>query len=285
MLAVEDGDQLGKRLIEERKKALPEAICAATDTLTVGLLQERMMKRRDITKTVYINGRPVFRKSCLRQVSVQVGYNLGLMPEQLGLDNYVNLFQETDFVLWVFNSLKLCLVVATIQLVLTSLAAYAFSRMCFPGRTRGLLALLVLQVFPNSMALAGYYILIYRFDMADNFLAIVLVLAAGSAFNIWLLKSYMAGIPKELDEAAFVDGASHFKAFTMSILLLAVPESVVIFLFSFIGIYSEYVISSVFLQSPKNFTLAIGLQSFITNQLAAAAVLASLPIMIIFMLL
>lgn len=215
-----------------------------------------------------------------------------LVPSQLGLDNYINLFQETDFVLWVVNSLKLCLVVAAIQLILTSLAAYAFSRMRFPGRTKGLLALLVLQVFPNSMALAGYYILIYRFGMADNFIAIVLVLAAGSAFNIWLLKSYMDGIPKELDEAAFVDGASHFKAFITIILPLAVPELVVIFLFSFIGTYSEYVISSVFLQSPKNFTLAIGLQSFITNQFAAhwtlfaaAAVLASLPIMIIFMLL
>ena len=215
-----------------------------------------------------------------------------IVPNKLGFDNYKELFQETDFVLWVVNSLKLCLIVAIIQLILTSLAAYAFSRMRFPGRTKGLMGLLVLQVFPNSMALAGYYILIYKFGLADNFLAIVLVLAAGSAFNIWLLKSYMDGIPKDLDEAAFVDGAGHFKTFLMIILPLAVPELVVIFLFSFIGTYSEYVISSVFLQSPKNFTLAIGLQSFITNQFAAhwtlfaaAAVLASLPIMRIFMLL
>ena len=215
-----------------------------------------------------------------------------IVPNKLGFDNYKELFQETDFVLWVVNSLKLCLIVAIIQLILTSLAAYAFSRMRFLGRTKGLMGLLVLQVFPNSMALAGYYILIYKFGLADNFLAIVLVLAAGSAFNIWLLKSYMDGIPKDLDEAAFVDGAGHFKTFLMIILPLAVPELVVIFLFSFIGTYSEYVISSVFLQSPKNFTLAIGLQSFITNQFAAhwtlfaaAAVLASLPIMIIFMLL
>lgn len=214
------------------------------------------------------------------------------IPGQLGIDNYINLFQETDFMLWVFNSLKLCLIVAIIQLVLTSFAAYAFSRMRFPGKSKGLIALLVLQVFPNSMALAGYYILIYEFGLADNFLAIVLVLAAGSAFNIWLLKSYMDGISRELDEAAFVDGAGHFTTFVKIVLPLTVPELVVIFMFSFIGTYSEYVISSVFLQSPKNFTLAIGLQSFITNQFAAhwtlfaaAAVLASLPVMLIFMLL
>lgn len=215
-----------------------------------------------------------------------------LVPDQLGIDNYVNLFQETDFMRWVWNSLKLCLIVAVIQLVLTSLAAYAFSRMRFPGKSKGLMSLLVLQVFPNSMALAGYYILIYKFGLADNFFAIVLVLAAGSAFNIWLLKSYMDGISKELDEAAFVDGAGHFTTFIKIVLPLTVPELVVIFLFSFIGTYSEYVISSVFLQSPNNFTLSIGLQSFITNQFAAhwtlfaaAAVLASLPVMLIFMLL
>lgn len=215
-----------------------------------------------------------------------------LVPKQLSVENYVSLFRETDFALWVFNSLKLCLIVAVIQLVLTSLSAYAFSRLRFPGRTKGLMALLVLQVFPNSMALAGYYVLIYKFGLADNFLAIILVLAAGSAFNIWLLKSYMDGIPKELDEAAFVDGAGHFTTFFRIVLPLTTPELVVIFLFSFIGTYSEYVISSVFLQSPGNFTLAIGLQSFITNQFAAhwtlfaaAAVLASLPIMLIFMML
>lgn len=215
-----------------------------------------------------------------------------LVPKQLSVENYVSLFRETDFALWVFNSLKLCLIVAVIQLVLTSLSAYAFSRLRFPGRTKGLMALLGLQVFPNSMALAGYYVLIYKFGLADNFLAIILVLAAGSAFNIWLLKSYMDGIPKELDEAAFVDGAGHFTTFFRIVLPLATPELVVIFLFSFIGTYSEYVISSVFLQSPGNFTLAIGLQSFITNQFAAhwtlfaaAAVLASLPIMLIFMML
>lgn len=215
-----------------------------------------------------------------------------LVPKQLSVENYVSLFRETDFALWVFNSLKLCLIVAVIQLVLTSLSAYAFSRLRFPGRTKGLMALLVLQVFPNSMALAGYYVLIYKFGLADNFLAIILVLAAGSAFNIWLLKSYMDGIPKELDEAAFVDGAGHFTTFFRIVLPLATPELVVIFLFSFIGTYSEYLISSVFLQSPGNFTLAIGLQSFITNQFAAhwtlfaaAAVLASLPIMLIFMML
>lgn len=140
------------------------------------------------------------------------------------------------------------------------------------------------------MAVAGYYILIYKFGLVDNFFALIFVLAGGSAFNIWLLKSYMDGIPKELDEAAMVDGAGHFIVFYKIVLPLTTPQLAVIFLFSFIATYSEYVITSVFLQSPGKMTLALGLQTFIADQFAAhwtlfsaAAVLSSLPIMIIFM--
>lgn len=213
-----------------------------------------------------------------------------LFPQKFSFQNYIDLFEETNFTLWVFNSLKMCLTVALIQLVITSLAAYAFSRLRFTGRKFGLMTLLVMQVFPSSMALSGYYIMIYKFGLVDSSIALILVLAGGSAFNIWLLKSYIDGIPVELDEAALVDGAGSFTVFIKIILPLAVPQLVVIFLFSFIGTYSEYIISSVFLQTPGKMTLALGLQSFITNQFAAhwtlfsaAAVLSSIPIMIVFM--
>lgn len=152
--------------------------------------------------------------------------------------------------------------------------------------------MLVLQVFPSSMALAGYYVIIYKFGLVNNMIAIVFVLAAGSAYNIWLLKSYIDGIPKELDESAFVDGAGHVTTFVRIVLPLAMPQIAVIFIFSFIATYSEYVISSVFLQTPDSYTLSIGLQSFIADQFnahwtmfAAAAVLASVPVMVIFLLL
>ncbi|WP_373843999.1 sugar ABC transporter permease [Bacteroides heparinolyticus] len=213
-----------------------------------------------------------------------------LFPKKLSTQHYRELFTETNFMMWVGNSLKLCFIVAIIQLILTSLAAYAFSRLRFTGRKYGLMALLVLQVFPSSMAVAGYYILIYKFGLVDSNLALVFVLAGGSAFNIWLLKSYMDGIPYELDEAAMVDGANQFQVFYKIVMPLAVPELAVLFLFSFIATYSEYVITSIFLQTPGKMTLALGLQSFISDQFAAhwtmfsaAAVISSLPIMIVFM--
>ncbi len=213
-----------------------------------------------------------------------------LFPEHLSTEHYTALFRETDFLLWVGNSLKFCFIVAAIQLVMTSLAAYAFSRLRFTGRKYGLMSLLVLQVFPNSMAVAGYYILIYQFGLVDSSLALIFVLAGGSAFNIWLLKSYIDGLPVELDEAAMIDGANGFQVFYKIIIPLATPQLAVIFLFSFIATYSEYVITSIFLQTPGKMTLALGLQTFISDQFAAhwtmfsaAAVVSSLPIMIIFM--
>lgn len=106
-----------------------------------------------------------------------------LFPEKFSIEHYVELFRETDFGIWVFNSLKFCFIVAIIQLVLTSLAAYAFARLRFVGRKYGLMALLILQVFPNSMAVAGYYILIYKFGLVDNSFALILVLAGGSAYK------------------------------------------------------------------------------------------------------
>ena len=172
-----------------------------------------------------------------------------LFPEKFSIEHYVELFRETDFGIWVFNSLKFCFIVAIIQLVL-----------------------------------------IYKFGLVDNSFALILVLAGGSAYNIWLLKSYIDGLPVELDEAAMVDGANEFQVFYKIIIPLAMPQLAVIFLFSFIATYSEYVITSIFLQTPGKMTLALGLQSFISDQFAAhwtlfaaAAVISSLPIMIIFM--
>ena len=99
-----------------------------------------------------------------------------LFPKNLSFDNYEKLFTTTDFTKWVLNSLLLCVSVALIQLFLTCTAAYAFSRMRFPGRRYGLMSLLILQVFPSSMALAAYYIIIYKFNLMDNFLVLILIL-------------------------------------------------------------------------------------------------------------
>lgn len=213
-------------------------------------------------------------------------------PTEWGVDNYQRLFKETNFVKWVINSIKVCTSVSVIQIVLTITAAYAFSRMRFHGRKYGLMALMVLQIFPASMATAAIYMMIYKLNLVDNLIALILLLAGGSAYNIWLMKNYIDKLPKELDEAALVDGAGHFTIFRKIIIPLSMPMIVVIFLFSFIGAYSEFIITAVVMRSPENLPLSVGLQTFINGnfatrwtQFSAAALLSSIPIMIIFMLL
>lgn len=215
-----------------------------------------------------------------------------VFPDELSLDNYKKLFTESNFLLWVFNSFKVCIGVAVIQLLMTAFAAYAFSRMKFFGRKYGLMSLLLLQIFPNAMSLSAIYVIIYKLNMIDNLFALILLLAGGNAYNIWLLKNYIDKLPRELDEAAVVDGAGHFQVFRKIILPLASPMLVVIFIFSFIGVYSEFIITSVVARSPENYTLAVGMRTYIDNQFSAhwtlfsaASVLSSMPIMIVFMLL
>lgn len=92
-----------------------------------------------------------------------------LFPEKFSIEHYVELFRETDFGIWVFNSLKFCFIVAIIQLVLTSLAAYAFARLRFVGRKYGLMALLILQVFPNQHgSCLDTIFLIYKFGLVEQ---------------------------------------------------------------------------------------------------------------------
>lgn len=213
-----------------------------------------------------------------------------LLPTSFTFDNYINLIKTTDFPTWLKNSLFLSFGVAILQTFLTTLAAYAFSRLRFFGRKYGLMSLLILQMFPNFMAVAAIFGALAKLDMMDNLWVLILVMAGGNAFNIWLMKGYLDSLPKDIDEAATVDGANSWDIFRRIILPLSVPMLAVVFLFSFIGVFSEFVLSSALLKSPENLTLAVGLSQFIKNQFAAnwtmfaaAAVLASVPVVIIFM--
>lgn len=215
-----------------------------------------------------------------------------LIPTSITLDNYIEVLENTDFLLWMKNSLIVCTTVAIIQVFISLTAAYAFSRMRFKGRKNGLISLLILQMFPNMMAIPAILGVAYKFDLMDQLWALIILLAGGSAYSIWLLKGFIDGIPRELDEAAMVDGATHWQIFCKVIIPLTKPMLAVMFLFSFMGVYSEFVLTSALIKDSSNFTLAVGLRSFIKNefsahwtQFSAASVMASFPIVILFMFL
>ncbi|MCX0354249.1 sugar ABC transporter permease [Clostridium perfringens] len=228
---------------------------------------------------------PVFAVVSASMAKGEVFTQTTLIPSALTLENYAKVLTETNFLIWVKNSLIICVVVSIIQLLLTVPMAFAFSRLKFWGRKNGLMTLLLLQMFPAAMTLPAILALAYRLDGMDHIITLIIIQAGAGAFNVWLLKGAIDGIPKELTEAAYVDGASTFQTFTMIILPLLRNMLLVIFLFTFIGAYSEFIFASSLLKSPESLTLAVGMQQFITNnfsanwtQYSAAAIMASIPI-------
>lgn len=211
-----------------------------------------------------------------------------LLPKEWTLDNYAKVLTETNFLIWVKNSLVICFAVSIIQLILTIPTAFAFSKLKFWGRKKGLMFLLLLQMFPIVMALPAILALAYRLNGMDHIITLVIIAAGASAYNIWLMKGFIDGIPKELVEAAYVDGATTAQTFMKIILPLTRNMILVIFLFTFIGSYSEFIFASAILKDPQSLTLAVGMQQFIKNdfsanwtQYSAAAIMASIPIVIL----
>lgn len=199
---------------------------------------------------------PVFAVVSASMAKGEVFTQTTLIPSAFTLENYSKVLTETNFLIWVKNSLIICVIVSVLQLSLTVPMAFAFSRLKFWGRKNGLMMLLLLQMFPAAMSLPAISSLAYRLDGMDHIITLIIVQAGAGAFNIWLLKGAIDGIPKELTEAAYVDGA-----------------------------YSEFVFASALLKSPESLTLAVGMQQFITNnfsanwtQYSAAAIMASIPI-------
>ena len=212
-------------------------------------------------------------------------------PAEWTLENYKRVIEKTQFLIWIRNSILISTVVAIIQLLLSVPAAFAFSKLRFWGRKNGLMSLLILQMFPGTMALPAILGIVFAYNLTNKPWVLILILAGGSAYNIWLLKGAIDGIPNELVEAAYIDGASTIKVFTSIIIPLLRNMLIVIFLFAFIGAYSEFMFTSAILKNADVQTITTGLQKFITNNFSAnwtmysaAAVMAALPIVVIFMI-
>jgi arabinogalactan oligomer / maltooligosaccharide transport system permease protein len=230
-------------------------------------------------------------------------FSASLVPKHLSWSNYRLLFDQSDFLTWTKNSVIVCLAVATLATVCSGLMGYAFSRLRFRGRKYGLMGLLLLQIFPTVLAIPAYYYLLLwiqnHFTVAGHvvfglgtYQGLILVLAGGAlAFNSWLFKGYLDNLPRELEEAAFVDGATRLRMLRFVVVPLAKPIIATIFLFTFIGVYSEYAVTSIVMNSTSHYTLPVGLRGFIFNEFsqnwtifAAGAVVASVPILIVFLL-
>jgi len=227
------------------------------------------------------------------------------IPAKASFQNYVRLFgldpdykfSGLDFKLWVFNSVKVSSISTILSLSITTMAAYAFSRMRFAGRVTMLKAILLLQVFPNLLALVAIYVLVFQAGEIipaiglNTHAGLILVYLGGSmGINIWLMKGYLDTIPRAIDESGMVDGASHFQIFWNLLLPLLRPILIVIGILSFIGTYGDFLLARILLSDADKYTIMVGLQLFTSGQFdqkwgvfAAGALLGALPIMVIYL--
>ena len=223
-----------------------------------------------------------------------------IIPRHLTVDNFVELFTNplTPFGTWIWNTWKVAVVAALGNVALAALAAFAFSRLHFRGRRVGLLSLVLVQVFPQFLGFIALFLLGQQIGDVADFVGLnthgylILVYLGGAVgFNAFLIKGYMDTVPGSLDESAAVEGASLWQVFARVILPLSRPVLAVIFIITFIGFYSEYILARTLLRSTDNMTLALGLQLFVSSDysarwgnLSAAALIGAAPIVLTFLL-
>lgn len=213
--------------------------------------------------------------------------DIKLFPSEPTFDNYRDLFEKTNYTLWYRNTL----IVATLTMICTSLinmfTAFIFARFPFKGRKPMLMSIMLFQMFPSFLALTAIYILCLNFGLLDNIYTLVLIYTAGSIpGNIYLARGYLLNIPKALDEAAYIDGASKFQVFAQVVLPLAIPIMSFIAITAFMAPWFDYMLPRMLLSRNENFTLAIELYTWTdptgalynVPRFAAGSVLIAVPI-------
>jgi arabinogalactan oligomer/maltooligosaccharide transport system permease protein len=219
-----------------------------------------------------------------------------LIPSGAGLDNFSRLFNDTSFGKWFLNSMIIGLLSAALSMFISAMAAYSFSRYRFRGRRAGLLGILLVQMFPQFLAIVALYLMFSTISdiwpgigFNTRWGLLLLYLGGALGVNTWLMKGFFDTIPKDLDESAKVDGATHTQIFFGIIMPLVAPILAVTGLLGFIGSVNEFLIASVFLTDDGSKTAAVGLYGLVSAErnnnfgvFAAGSLLLAVPTVLLF---
>ncbi|HEQ9135882.1 TPA: sugar ABC transporter permease [Streptococcus pyogenes] len=207
------------------------------------------------------------------------------------LSNFKTLFQDTLYLRWYWNTLIVAFFTMLIQVTVITLTGYAYSRYNFFGRKKSLIFFLVVQMVPTMAALTAYFIMAWLFNALNQYWFLILIYVGGGIpMNAWLMKGYFDTVPYDLDESAKLDGSGHFRTFYQIVLPLVRPMIAVQSLWAFMGPFGDFMLAKFLLRAQENYTVAVGLQSFITNDarnpkvtlFAAGAILIAVPISVLF---
>jgi len=217
------------------------------------------------------------------------------LPRDVTLDHFRELFTvrgghgELLFLRHAINSVVVALLTTVVGVALSCTAAYALSRFRFPGRKAGLTMFLVVQMFPAVLLLIPLYVVLNKLGLLNSIAGLVLVYSTTAIpFCVWTLKGYFDSLPRELEEAARIDGASPWMIFRKIILPLARPGIAVTALFSFMTAWNEFIMAATFMTDQNRYTLPVLIQSTVTEYsadyslFAAGAIVTSIPVMVAF---
>jgi arabinogalactan oligomer/maltooligosaccharide transport system permease protein len=232
--------------------------------------------------------------------SSDAGFGTGVspIPTEVSLVHFETVTGTVDslgnwlFPIQLWNSLVVATLTTVIGVSVSTTAAYAFSRYDFPGRQAGMRMFLITQMFPGVVMAVPLYMLLDALGLLNTQIGLALVYSTTSVpFSVWMLKGYFDTVPRELEEAAMVDGASQWLTFYRIILPLATPAIVVTALFNFMTAWNEFILAATFLSGERYQTLPVVLQSYVDDNstawgpFAAGALLVSLPVMALFFVL
>jgi len=228
----------------------------------------------------------------LRPADQLYSTSLRIVPEDATLEAYRQVIFEKDFFTWLRNSALVAITTAILGVTLASTAGYAFSRFRFKGKKQGLVVILLTQMFPATMLLLPLYVLMNRIGLVDTLLGIIIAYTATTLpFCIWTMKGYYDTIPRDLEEAAVIDGTTQLGAFLRVTLPLSAPALVITGLFSFMAGWSEFIVARVIINKQGLYTLPLGLESLSSTfqtewaNYAAGSVIVCIPVVVLFLLL
>jgi ABC-type glycerol-3-phosphate transport system permease component len=222
------------------------------------------------------------------------------LPKQFSVEAFLKVldrpYQSVDFTLLLQNSMLVSISAALLAIVLGVSLAYAFARFRFPGRNAGLFILLLTAILPPVAFMAPLYILLSILKIRTTLMALIIVYAAfGMPFCIWNMRSAFQSIPKEVEEAAFLDGASDLKTFFFITLPLALPSIAVAGLVAFLTGYSEFALGWLFVEKADTVTLAMAIYAIVQSQyqggaqpwsyLGSLALIIAAPVVAVFIVL
>ena len=212
-------------------------------------------------------------------------------PQHWSIQNFASVLGDQPFGRWILNSFAVAAVTTAVGVALACTAAYAFSRFKFPGQRTGMMSFLVSQMFPGTLMLIPLYIIVVQWlGLGSSRLGLVLIYATTSVpFSVWMLKGYFDTIPKELEEAAVIEGASAGKIFWRIVMPLATPAIAITALFSFMSAWNEFILAATLMDKEEMYTAPVGLRFFVGGfsqqwgYFAAGSIIVSVPVVVLFL--